>query len=1211
MEKIPAACAMEWSIELEKGLRSKNPGQRIMAIEQIGPKLQQWSMESNISMGVSRMYELVPGEDRTFANTIILRLADAFRYGDNNTRSCILKVFLLEMRNLFKKGKRYNGILAKQRVPNYVELLKRVKIVYDTRDREAKVLALRLFGCWADLAKDSAQIQYAILASLHAPHASEVKAALFAAGCLCRLSEDFACIILKVLVNLLSSSGVPADVMVTAVRAFSNLQCTASIIWRAYKAGKRLVLGSLNAEFRADMLSSLSKLAVKSIILVAEQVDLLLSVLKDKSASPQKDRALKCLYFLFSGGACHFPVNKDVCNALFSIMKDENLPLNFHCRALMILQKIYGTILPNLPYVDVPDLPRLILMVESTMHSRARLRTRLALHLLVDILCSLRRPWEEHLSAPTSEWGPTVFQLQGISESTALGSDKNDPLLLACRVTTLAIDQNISLVEQLMIESNEEEVNMEIRDSCGDLNKEYKALFGLIWKLAEYYPSSAIAAVSKIRCLIQTLGSMHDRFGIQSPGIIKNECGSLCREASQMEVDVNKPNPVSRSEESHHKKQSFAVSELIISTCRFANACLNILNDIGVVNCYPVVKLLIECIQQTTSYYWDTYEIFCLRMHSLIAYNSRRITSDSQQDLDESNLHPISGFFHPGFWVVQELHALEFSKKMVRKRNYWIAYRAGKYSCCEGLWFTATFVFRKLVDVVLSNSFSCWFKSLMLFAGGESEIKLLLFPRAGIELINKLQREDDSEKELSCAEIDKRCNFDSNADLHDCEGKLASVCSRICLSEETLASSGASDGVYYFQRWFITLRVKFLNILMEMIGLVLNRGEENVRFHFLTDRKYTHTIVLGLANISSRFNMLAKDYDLLTTSFPDIDHRSFRSISRLALNCSLLAFCTAFALDFSLSPTFETVMPCSTRKKLSGLPVLQDLLERLWGIDSTTAVQVQQFMTIYSEQMEFFQSRPQVNCSGHMERDFVLVCQFAIPGLICIREDSKGVTDEEDLQSLYNRGLQLLSDTMVKLMELPFQVPRYFFRVRPCIGAELFVFDTDSRNKSEISISPGFQLSLSLCIQLKNVLASFSIRVTKLYCILAAKRSCCLTTEAGKRDDGQHLGDFQFHESEEMVELNAMLLRHIKADTGKTSAVGVENGYVDFVTTCVQFEVNEKLQGFSACLLNVSAFPEGSYQIKWHSCCIDANGNCWSLLPLNTGAAFSIRKTSL
>lgn len=26
MEKIPAACAMGWSIELEKGLRSRKPG---------------------------------------------------------------------------------------------------------------------------------------------------------------------------------------------------------------------------------------------------------------------------------------------------------------------------------------------------------------------------------------------------------------------------------------------------------------------------------------------------------------------------------------------------------------------------------------------------------------------------------------------------------------------------------------------------------------------------------------------------------------------------------------------------------------------------------------------------------------------------------------------------------------------------------------------------------------------------------------------------------------------------------------------------------------------------------------------------------------------------------------------------------------------------------------------------------------------------------
>lgn len=126
-------------------------------------------------MAVLDMYGLVPGEDRTFANTILLRLADAFNHGDNYTRRCILKVFLMELKHLNKKGKRYNGILAKQRVPNNVELLKRVKIVFDTGDIEAKVLALHLFGCLADLAKDSLHIRYTILLSLQSSHVSEVR----------------------------------------------------------------------------------------------------------------------------------------------------------------------------------------------------------------------------------------------------------------------------------------------------------------------------------------------------------------------------------------------------------------------------------------------------------------------------------------------------------------------------------------------------------------------------------------------------------------------------------------------------------------------------------------------------------------------------------------------------------------------------------------------------------------------------------------------------------------------------------------------------------------------------------------------------------------------------------------------------------------------------------------------------------------------------
>ncbi|MCD9558667.1 hypothetical protein HAX54_016195 [Datura stramonium] len=56
------------------------------------------------------------------------------------------------------------------------------------------------------------------------------------------------------------------------------------------------------------------------------------------------------------------------------------------------------------------------------------------------------------------------------------------------------------------------------------------------------------------------------------------------------------------------------------------------------------------------------------------------------------------------------------------------------------------------------------------------------------------------------------------------------------------------------------------------------------------------------------------------------------------------------------------------------------------------------------------------------------------------------------------------------------------------------------------------------------------------------------------------------------------------------------------------FITNEDGQGFATCLLEVSAFPVGSYQINWHSCCIDNNGAYWSLMPLNTDQFFTVQE---
>ncbi|KAJ1381961.1 hypothetical protein SESBI_44695 [Sesbania bispinosa] len=125
MEPTCAACAMEWSIQLEKGLRSSKPGVPVKAILEMGPHLQQWSREPKSSIASNAMFGLVPDEDGLFANAILLRLADTFRRGDIETRLSVVRVFMSEQKHRdSRKQKQCKGLLSKARVANHLELLK-------------------------------------------------------------------------------------------------------------------------------------------------------------------------------------------------------------------------------------------------------------------------------------------------------------------------------------------------------------------------------------------------------------------------------------------------------------------------------------------------------------------------------------------------------------------------------------------------------------------------------------------------------------------------------------------------------------------------------------------------------------------------------------------------------------------------------------------------------------------------------------------------------------------------------------------------------------------------------------------------------------------------------------------------------------------------------------------------------------------------------
>lgn len=66
----------------------------------------------------------------------------------------------------------------------------------------------------------------------------QVIAALFASSCFSLLAEDFACIFLQLLPNIITSLRASA-VILMAVRALSKIRCTFDVATRAYKVHAR------------------------------------------------------------------------------------------------------------------------------------------------------------------------------------------------------------------------------------------------------------------------------------------------------------------------------------------------------------------------------------------------------------------------------------------------------------------------------------------------------------------------------------------------------------------------------------------------------------------------------------------------------------------------------------------------------------------------------------------------------------------------------------------------------------------------------------------------------------------------------------------------------------------------------------------------------------------------------------------------------------
>lgn len=564
---------------------------------------------------------------------------------------------------------------------------------------------------------------------------------------------------------------------------------------------------------------------------------------------------------------------------------------------------------------------------------------------------------------------------------------------LPSRVISLIIDQMTLLVNDLcQIDSR--------------VFQEVQSLLNLLALLVCERPDLGVLVLDKICLFVECVANMHGHV------LATSQSDTLV-----LEMDFKK------------EKSTVIKSKLVLIVNRFLVAFLENLNEAGVLTsiAFERVKLLVEHVCQCSWFDCYTHTIYSLLFHSRIFWGCWVDESEGTCSLNKNSLNY--------YLVEKETLTLGYANKMLKERYNWPAYRAGTYAACQGAWFTVAFIFGQLITKVQSDIFYCWLKSIIQLAHSERRIQLLLLPKQGSTLVDWLEK-NKFPASHDLGEISR--DTAGNGREPNYSEELVEAYEDICSSGKTLEAAVTLGQDFCFQRWFLHLRSKLLRALLDILRIlrIISFNPDSISNNGEVEKSVLVECLKSLPEIiqiSLQFKKLAQEFDLIATSFIDMDCKSSRVISSLSLSCSLLAFSTGFVLFLPNLPAYETSTTCGTRNSEICLHamLIQNLVGRLCHIDHETSRNLCQLFDVSGQLKNccHLQSRNKnlkVGCEG---KDILTVCSYAVLEAVHLQEANRE-HDEEVLSQVTKGGLQLLLNIIMKWIHIPFRTPKYFFKVR-------------------------------------------------------------------------------------------------------------------------------------------------------------------------------------
>lgn len=412
--------------------------------------------------------------------------------------------------------------------------------------------------------------------------------------------------------------------------------------------------------------------------------------------------------------------------------------------------------------------------------------------------------------------------------------------------------------------------------------------------------------------------------------------------------------------------------------------------------------------------------------------------------------------------------------QMRRSGDLWAAYKVGVEAAGYGLWAAAYPTFELLAKKAQSEGCYLWLVSLSQLAKAEG---ILANVTANEEsLLDRMRsRETDSDLRrvmsggLGPVGMDLDGPFRSTDEHTEEKGEEKEV---DCLmfgeaaaraipllrgAGNSLAAGVCSERTFEFQRWLISLRLRLVQTVAEFVRVVdflsLDVGasdEEASRYNrregnhinmqnpvldigsasgfdggVTGDEVYKRQFVSSYKSAGKKSFALgtqlmhqAKELDLLSISFMGLDLESSQSLSRTALSCSLLAFCSHAV--FSISPLGRENHSFDIK------PSAQDLYNRLRQFKGFESKELSSLCVGEKPDMEIFGTAS----FGSATTSLASICKRTLENVFQLRKEGAAMVQSGQLQAVCRRGVNILHVVVSEWFQSQSPIPKFFFCTR-------------------------------------------------------------------------------------------------------------------------------------------------------------------------------------